>query len=124
MKLLSDEKLKMLSEKHGWSIARARGYIDGETFRRLGTIPSTYALVAIDDYGLGFRAGYYVRTSLRLTRPVTPRPGAAPSQSDDTPQAFLSRSGFDRPAIGSAFRLDKSNALQVTRAGSELSVKK
>lgn len=82
----------MLAEKHGWSIARARGYIEGETFRRLGTVPSTYALVAIDDFGLGFRAGYFVRTSSRLTRSVTPRPGATHSQSDETLQTVLTMS--------------------------------
>ena len=92
MKLLFDETLKMLAEKHGWSIARARGHIEGETFRRLGTVPSTYALVGIDDYGLGFRAGYFVRTSSRLTRSITPRTGAAHIPSDETLQTFLSMS--------------------------------
>jgi hypothetical protein len=87
MKLISDEKSKMLAEKNGWSIARARGYIDGENFRRLGTVPSTYALVGIDDYGLGFRAGYFERTDSRLTRSIKSRPAAAHISSDESPQA-------------------------------------
>ena len=29
--------------------------------RRRGAAPSTYARVGIDDYSLGFRAGYYER---------------------------------------------------------------
>jgi len=68
MELISDEKLRMLAEEQGWSIARARGYVDGENFRRLGTVPSTYALVGIDDYGLGFRAGYFERDAAASNR--------------------------------------------------------
>jgi hypothetical protein len=67
MKRLSEEKLKILAEKYGWSIARVRGYIAGETCRRSGTAPSTYALVGFDDYCVGFRAGFFVRTSQRST---------------------------------------------------------
>ena len=67
MKRLSEEKLKILAEKYGWSIARARGYIAGETCRRSGTAPSTYTLVGFDDYCVGFRAGFFVRTSQRST---------------------------------------------------------
>jgi hypothetical protein len=65
MKLLSEEKPKILAEKHGWPIARAQGYVAGEASRRLDEVPSTYALVGIDDYALGFRAGYFVRRSPR-----------------------------------------------------------
>ena len=67
MKRLSEEKLKNLAEKYGWSIARAQGYIAGETSRRNGTVPTTYALVGFDDYCVGFRAGFFVRTSPRST---------------------------------------------------------
>jgi hypothetical protein len=59
MKVLS--KVHLLAERNGWSIARAQGFVDGEIARRRGTPASTYARVGIDDYCLGFRAGYYER---------------------------------------------------------------
>lgn len=72
MKVLSEEKIKVLAERHGWSPAYAKGYLDGETFRRRGSTPSNYAQVGIDEYPLGFRAGYYERSgpgSARSARP-------------------------------------------------------
>ena len=65
MDLLSEKKLRMLADRYGWSIARAEGYVKGETARRRGEVPSPYSIVGIDDYALGFRAGYFVRESLR-----------------------------------------------------------
>lgn len=59
MKFLSKEMSKVLAEQNGWTLARAEGYIDGERLRRRGTAPSNYVLVGIDDYCLGFRAGYF-----------------------------------------------------------------
>ena len=59
MKVLS--KVNVLAERNGWSIARTQGFVDGELARRRGAPPSTYARVGIDDYCLGFRAGYYER---------------------------------------------------------------
>ena len=67
MKLLSEEKSKLLADQHEWSIARAQGYIAGEASRRRDDVPSTYELVGIDDYAVGFRAGYFVRQSPRST---------------------------------------------------------
>ena len=64
MKVLSKEKITVLAETNGWSLAHAEGFIDGENFRRRGTTPSKYAQIGIDDYCLGFRAGYYERLSL------------------------------------------------------------
>ena len=64
MKVLSTEKIKVLAEKNGWSLAQAQGYSDGETFRRRGTTPSNYAQIGIDEYCLGFRAGYYERQNV------------------------------------------------------------
>jgi hypothetical protein len=61
MRVLSEEKVKVLVDRNGWSQALARGYMDGQTLRRRGETPSRYALVGIDDYCLGFRAGYYDR---------------------------------------------------------------
>ena len=63
MKILCKEKSKVLAERNGWSLAHAEGYVDGETFRRRGTTPSKYAQIGIDEYCLGFRAGYYERQS-------------------------------------------------------------
>ena len=61
MKVLADEKLKVLAEHNGWSLAHAEGYVDGETSRRRGKPPSKYALIGLDEYCLGFRAGYFER---------------------------------------------------------------
>jgi hypothetical protein len=100
MKRLSEEKLKILAEKHGWSMARAEGYLAGETTRSSGTVPSTYALVGIDDYCLGFRAGFFVRTSHRSTPSALldaqvvngqPRQSATQIRPDEKPQALLMR---------------------------------
>src|SRR6185503_2706029 len=67
VKVLSKEK--MVAEKNGWSLAQAEGYIDGETYRRRGKTPSTYARIGIDEYCLGFRAGYYERQNIEPPYP-------------------------------------------------------
>ena len=64
MKILSNEKSKVLAERNGWSLAQAEGYVDGEIFRRRGKTPSNYAQIGIDEYCLGFRAGYYERKTI------------------------------------------------------------
>ena len=56
------EKSKVLAERFGWPIESAEGYVDGEGFRKRRTDPPKRFLVGIDDYSLGFRAGYYGRT--------------------------------------------------------------
>ena len=61
MKVLASEKIKWLAARNNWSLAQSEGYIDGETCRRRGTMPSKYAQIGIDEYSLGFRAGYYER---------------------------------------------------------------
>ena len=61
MKILSEEKARVLSEKNGWSLNRAEGFIDGESSRRRGKPPTIHAQVGIDEYSQGFRAGYYER---------------------------------------------------------------
>lgn len=58
---LSRERCKAVAEKNGWSLVRAEGFLDGESFRRLALTPPKYAQVGIDEYCLGFRAGYYER---------------------------------------------------------------
>jgi hypothetical protein len=99
MKRLSEEKLKNLAEKYGWSIARAQGYIAGETCRRNGKVPTTYVLIGFDEYCVGFRAGYFVRTSPRSTpsevhhtQSVDAQPlPSAPEMPGEKPQAYLMR---------------------------------
>jgi hypothetical protein len=61
MHVLSREKSKVLAEQHGWSLTIAEGYVDGEAFRRRGKTPPPHALVGMDEYSEGFRAGYYAR---------------------------------------------------------------
>ena len=78
MKILSKEKSKVLATRNGWSLAQAEGYIDGETFRRRGKRPSMYAQIGIDEYCLGFRAGYYEREAPELTADVSGPPAAHP----------------------------------------------
>lgn len=58
---LSSERCRAVAEKNGWSLVRAEGFLAGESFRRLGLTPPKYAQVGIDEYCLGFRAGYYER---------------------------------------------------------------
>jgi hypothetical protein len=68
MKVLSTEKIKWLAARNSWSLAQAEGYIDGDTCRRRGTTPSMIAQIGIDEYSLGFRAGFYERNPPGLTR--------------------------------------------------------
>jgi len=72
MKVLSEEKVKVLAEKNNWSLNHAEGYIEGETFRRRGMTPSKYAQIGIDEYSLGFRAGYYERGDPDSSRTAKP----------------------------------------------------
>ena len=71
MKLMASEKLKVIAENNGWSLAHAEGFVDGEASRRRGKPPSKYALIGIDEYCLGFRAGYFERRNpeTRSNRP-------------------------------------------------------
>ena len=61
MKVLSEEKSKLVAERNGWSLDYAKGNVEGETMLRSGKPLSMYALVGIDDYARGFRAGYFER---------------------------------------------------------------
>jgi len=74
----SKEKLQAIAERNGWSFERARGYVDGETFRLRAKRPSQYVVVGIDEYSLGFRAGYYER---RNGSPAVNFPGAHEEQT-------------------------------------------
>lgn len=59
MKIVSKEKVKVLAEQKGWTLAHAEGFIDGQRWRKRGLPPSKSNMVGIDDYCLGFRAGYF-----------------------------------------------------------------
>jgi len=83
MKVFSDEKIKVLAEKNGWSLTLAKGYVDGQTFRRRREAPSKYAQVGIDEYCLGFRAGYYNR-ELAGTKPLDASAAPAVQPIDNT----------------------------------------
>jgi hypothetical protein len=72
MKVLSTEKSKLLAEQNGWSLDHARGFVDGETCRRLGKTPARAAVIGIDEYSLGFRAGYFERED-RSAAPLAKR---------------------------------------------------
>ena len=61
MEVLSKEKCKVLAESNGWSLDYAKGYVDGEAYRLRGRMPSQHVRIGIDEYCLGFRAGYYER---------------------------------------------------------------
>ena len=77
MKVLTKEKFKVLAETNGWSLDHAEGYVDGETCRRRGKTPSKYALIGIDEYCRGFRAGYFERQNPASTKSL-PGSRAAP----------------------------------------------
>ncbi len=55
------EKSQVLAEQYGWPLPSAKGYVDGETFRKRHKTPPLHAIVGIDDYSEGFRAGYFHR---------------------------------------------------------------
>ena len=61
MNELFKEKFKTLAEKSGWSLDHAKGFVDGEASRTRGKTPSKLALIGIDEYCRGFRAGYFER---------------------------------------------------------------
>jgi hypothetical protein len=62
VEILSDEKSKVLAEQNGWSRAYADGYVAGETLRRQREerLP-LFAMVGIDEWARGFRAGFFTR---------------------------------------------------------------
>ncbi len=52
---------EVLAESNDWSLEKAEGFLEGEASRRRGVQPSLYYMVGLDDYCLGFRAGYFER---------------------------------------------------------------
>lgn len=69
MKILTRQKFSVIAKTNGWSLAHAEGYVDGQTVRRRGKLPSKYALIGIDEYCAGFRAGYFDRQSTVSSHP-------------------------------------------------------
>ena len=68
MKELQQEKFKVLAAVHGWSPEYATGFVDGEIFRLWGKKPSEHFLIGMDEYCLGFRAGYFERQNRAATK--------------------------------------------------------
>jgi len=65
---LLKQQSKALAKENGWSLDFAEGFLKGEYSRRSGATLSTYATVGLNDYCLGFRAGYFVRRNPATTR--------------------------------------------------------
>jgi hypothetical protein len=62
---LPKEKIAAFSEQYGCSVDFAEGYVNGEIARRRGIPLSCYLRIGVDQYALGFRAGYFVRQNVR-----------------------------------------------------------
>ena len=56
---LMKEKTDKIAKEMGWALAHAKGYLEGERYRRRNVALSAYHKVGIDEYALGFRTGYY-----------------------------------------------------------------
>ncbi len=63
--MLSNETVKDLAEQYGWTATYLEGYIDGKSARSNCHAPSTFLLIGIDEYCLGYRAGYYAADRTR-----------------------------------------------------------
>ena len=72
MNPLFREKVKLFADQNGWPLEHAKGFVDGENFRRCGKAPSRLTLVGIDAYCLGFRAGYFERQHAGSTQREVP----------------------------------------------------
>ena len=76
MKNSPKQKFLELAKDNDWSPAFAEGYVDGQTLRKRGKNAPKFLLVAIDEYSLGFRAGYFQREAPRPPAEVAERPEA------------------------------------------------
>lgn len=65
MKRSTEDKVTVLAEQHGWTATYLEGYINGKNARSRGLEPSTFQLIGIDEYCLGYRAGYYAADRTR-----------------------------------------------------------
>ena len=55
----------MLAQQTGWSTTYAEGYLEGKHQHSRDMPLGAYASVGIDEYTLGFRAGYFERKNPR-----------------------------------------------------------
>jgi hypothetical protein len=58
MRASLNDDLRGLAEKNGWSEAFAEGYLDGRAARTNGTQTHRYPVGDLDEYRMGFLAGY------------------------------------------------------------------
>ena len=58
----------ILAQQNGWSMTYAEGYLEGRHQNRLGQPLGAYVRVGIDEYTLGYRAGYFDRKNLESKR--------------------------------------------------------
>jgi len=65
MKNYPKQKFLELAKDNDWSPAFAEGYVDGQALRKRGKSAPKFLLVAIDEYSLGFRAGFFQREASR-----------------------------------------------------------
>lgn len=68
VKSFSEEKFKALADKHGWTANFAHGFTEGEARRRAGEPAPRVALIGIDQYSLGYRAGFFDRRAPHASR--------------------------------------------------------
>ena len=81
------EKSQVLAAHYGWSLPSAKGYVDGETYRKRAKAPPVRVLVGIDDYSEGFRAGYFDRPLTAHEFADSGLPEFAHSESQDSDRA-------------------------------------
>ena len=66
--LLVKQYSQILAQQNGWSTAYAEGYLEGKHQHRHELSLGAYARVGIDEYALGFRAGYFERKNVASTQ--------------------------------------------------------
>ena len=96
MNIFSEQKTNALVATNGWSPDFAAGFLKGEYSRKSSARLSPYAMVGLDEYCLGFRAGYFERQNPAATRvetPAAPEPAAqsvrgTPVAGSTTPTTF------------------------------------
>jgi len=71
---MNNDNFRLYPQQNEWSVARVEGFAAGEIARRSGNTPSRYAMIGIDDYSLGFRAGYFERNALLPSRTLDTAP--------------------------------------------------
>jgi len=70
-KFLIKQNANILAEQNAWSTAYTEAYLAGRHHHRLGKPLGAYARVGIDEYALGYRAGYFERKNPESTKVQT-----------------------------------------------------